>query len=210
MPSTRFPVAREGWGYTIGLLLLGLISSLMGGAVWAAIFFSLSALVAAFFRDPERTSPSEAGVVVAPADGRIIAIEDTAGGGKMVGIFLAVYDVHINRSPVAGTIEETRYRPGKFLAAFKANASEANEQNAIDIRTDSGENFRVVQIAGLIARRIVSWRSKGDTLARGERFGLIQFGSRTDLHLPPGYEVSVAKGDRVRGGESILARSSQR
>ncbi|MFC1492120.1 phosphatidylserine decarboxylase, partial [Nitrospinota bacterium] len=177
---------------------------------WAVFFFLLAIFVAAFFRDPERLPPSEPGAVVSPADGRVIAIEDPPGGGKLIGIFLAVYDVHINRSPVAGIIEDTRYRPGKFLAAFHQDAARVNEQNAIDIRTDSGENFRVVQIAGVIARRIVSWRRKGDTLAKGERLGLIQFGSRTDLHLPPDYEVSIVMGERVRGGETILARPSQR
>jgi len=166
--------------------------------------------VIAFFRDPDRTPPDDPGTVVSPADGRIIAIENTREGGKMVGIFLSIYDVHINRSPVEGSIREVNYRPGKFLAAFNKEAARVNEQNAIDIRTNSGENFKVVQIAGLIARRIVSWRMKGDTLAKGERIGLIQFGSRTDLHMPPGYPVSISMGDRVRGGETVIARSTKR
>ena len=203
----RFPVAREGWGYTIGLLVLGLISTLLGGTSWAIFYFLFALCVAAFFRDPKRIPPSETGIVASPADGKVIAIEDTENGGIMVGIFLAVYDVHINRSPVAGTIQETKYKPGQFLAAFNKNAAEANEQNAIDILSDSGENFRVVQIAVLIARRIVCWRGEGDTVSLGERFGLIQFGSRTDLHLPPGYNVSVSIGERVRGGETVIARS---
>lgn len=206
--NRHFPVAREGWGYTIGPLALGLISTLMGGTNWAIFYFLLALCVAAFFRNPERIPPAEAGAVASPADGKVIAIEDTESGGTMVGIFLAVYDVHINRSPVAGTIQETEYRPGQFLAAFNKNAAKANEQNAIDIQTNSGENFRVVQIAGLIARRIVCWYGKGDTIALGERIGLIQFGSRTDLHLPPGYTVSVSLGERVRGGETVIARSS--
>ncbi len=206
----RIPVAREGWGYSIGLLLMGTASYLMGGTSWAVFFFALAVCVIGFFRDPERQPPSGPGAVSSPADGRVITVENAPEGGKMVGIFLSVYDVHINRSPVAGTIEATDYRPGRFLAAFNQEAARVNEQNAIDIQTDSGENFRVVQIAGLIARRIVSWRGKGYTLARGERLGLIQFGSRTDLYLPPGYEVLVAKGDRVRGGETAVARPTQR
>ncbi len=205
----RIPVAREGWGYSIGLLLLGTLSYLMGGTGWAVFFFALAFCIIAFFRDPERQPPSDPAAVSSPADGRVITIEDTPEGGTMIGIFLAVYDVHINRSPVAGTIEATDHRPGRFLAAFNQDAAKVNEQNAIDIRTDSGENFRVMQIAGLIARRIVSWHGKGYNLSRGERFGLIQFGSRTDLYLPPGYEVLVAKGDRVRGGETAVARPTQ-
>ena len=206
--NPHYPVAREGWGYTIGLLTLGLISTLLGGTGWAIFCFLLALCVAAFFRDPERLPPTEPGAVASPADGKVIAIEETESGGTMVGIFLAVYDVHINRSPVAGTIQETEHKPGQFLAAFNKNAAKANEQNAIDILTNSGENFRVVQIAGLIARRIVCWYGKGDTIALGERIGLIQFGSRTDLHLPPGYTVEVSLGERVCGGETVIARAS--
>lgn len=208
--NRRFPVAKEGWGYAIGLLSLGFFAVWMKGSGWAFFFFILAMCVIAFFRDPDRTPPDDPGTVVSPADGRIIAIENTREGGKMVGIFLSIYDVHINRSPVEGSIREVNYRPGKFLAAFNKEAARVNEQNAIDIRTNSGENFKVVQIAGLIARRIVSWRMKGDTLAKGERIGLIQFGSRTDLHMPPGYPVSISMGDRVRGGETVIARSTKR
>jgi phosphatidylserine decarboxylase len=181
----------------------------MGGYGWAVLFFLLASFVAYFFRDPERTPPSGPGAVAAPADGRVVAIEDSENGGQMIGIFLAIYDVHINRSPVAGAIQEIEYRPGKFLAAFNKKAAEVNEQNAFDIQTESGENFRVVQIAGVIARRIVCWKKVGDLLDRGQRIGLIQFGSRTDLYLPPGYEITVKKGDRVRGGETAVARSIQ-
>ncbi len=181
----------------------------MGGYGWAVLFFLLASFVAYFFRDPERTPPSGPGAVAAPADGRIIAIEDSENGGQMIGIFLAIYDVHINRSPVAGAIRKIEYRPGKFLAAFNKKAAEANEQNAFDIQAESGENFRVVQIAGVAARRIVCWKKVGDILDRGQRIGLIQFGSRTDLYLPPGYEITVKKGDKVRGGETIVARSTQ-
>ncbi len=206
----RLSVAREGWRYIIGLAALGAFSLLMGGTGWAVFFFLLALLVASFFRDPERTPPAEPGAVVAPADGRVIAIEKIEGGGRMIGVFLSIYNVHINRSPVAGVIRAMEYRKGSFLAAFSKEAAQANEQNAIDIQTESGENFRVVQIAGVLARRIVNWRKKGDILGRGERIGLIQFGSRTDLYVPPGYETVVEMGEKIRGGETTVARPSQK
>jgi len=206
----RPPIAREGWGYTIGLFVLGGGSLLLGGQTWALFFFLLAFFVAFFFRDPIRVPPDDPVAIVSPADGRVIAIEQKSDGGKMIGIFLSIYNVHINRSPVKGAIHQMAYREGRFLAAFNKEAAQANEQNAIDIRTDSGENFRVVQIAGLIARRIVCWKKEGEQLDRGERLGLIQFGSRTDLHLPPGYEVTVEKGTAVRGGETTVARPTQR
>ena len=205
----RPPVAREGWGYTTGLALLGALSLAMGGYPWAVLFLSLASFVAYFFRDPERTPPSGPGVIASPADGRVVAVEDGENGGRKIGIFLAIYNVHINRSPVAGVIRKIEYRPGKFMAAFNEKADEVNEQNAFDIVTESGEKFRVVQIAGLIARRIVCWTKVGDVLNRGQRIGLIQFGSRTDLYFPPGYEITVKKGDKVRGGETTVARATQ-
>jgi CDP-diacylglycerol--serine O-phosphatidyltransferase len=165
--------------------------------MWAGFFFFLAFFVAFFFRDPIRVPPDDPCEIVSPADGRVVVVEQDSGGGQMIGIFLSIFNVHINRSPVTGAIRQTAYREGSFLAAFNKEAAQANEQNAIDIQTDSGENFRVVQIAGLIARRIVCWKREGDQLDRGERLGLIQFGSRTDLHLPPGYEVTVEKGDSV-------------
>jgi len=208
--NRRFPVAKEGWGYAIGLLALGFFAVWMKGNEWAVFFFVLAFCVIAFFRDPDRTPPDDPGTVVSPADGRVIAIENSDRGGKMVGIFLAIYDVHINRSPVEGSIQAINYRAGKFLAAFNKEAARMNEQNAIDIQTNSGENFRVVQIAGLIARRIVNWRLKGDNVEKGERLGLIQFGSRTDIYMPQGYAVSISMGDRVRGGETIIGRSTEK
>jgi len=164
-------------------------------------------MVAAFFRDPERTPPDVPGAVLAPADGRVVSVDAFETGGHAVRIFLSPLDVHINRSPVAGQILRAEYRRGRFLAAFREAASQVNEQNALDICTQSRENFRVVQIAGVLARRIVCWCKEGDALRAGERIGLIQFGSRTDLHLPPGYEVCVRRGEKVRGGETIVARA---
>lgn len=206
----RPPVAREGWGYIFGLLVLGGVFLLFSGKLWAGIFFLLAFYVAFFFRDPIRVPPDDPAAVVSPADGRVIAVEKTEDGCQMVGIFLSIMNVHINRSPAAGRIRNVEHQPGAFLAAFNKKAAEANERNTIDIQTNSGENFRVVQIAGLIARRIVCWKALNDPVDRAERLGLIQFGSRTDLHVPPGYEITVQKGESVRGGETIVARRSER
>lgn len=201
-------IAREGWGYISGLSAIGLISLFFGGWMWATIFFLLAAAVAGFFRDPHRTPPDEPGVVLSPADGRVVEIAPAEDAGKVVRIFLSPLDVHINRSPVEGRISSIHYQKGRFLAAYKEAASSNNEQNALEIETNTGDNFRVVQIAGVLARRIVCWTKAGDTISAGERFGLIQFGSRTDLYFPEGYDISVKQGQRVRGGETIVGRTN--
>ncbi len=206
--SSRRPlVAREGWGYVAGLLAAGLVALSFGGWAWAAPLCAAAAAVALFFRDPHRTPPEEPGVALAPADGRVVEVAPTEAGGSVVRVFLSPLNVHINRSPVEGRISRIDYRKGQFLAAYKQAASNVNEQNALEIETKAGDNFRVVQIAGVLARRIVCWTREGDDLEAGERFGLIQFGSRTDLYLPGGYEVSVEEGERVRGGETIVGRA---
>ncbi len=209
--SSRRPiVAKEGWGYVSGLLAAGLLSLFFGGWAWAILFFALAAAVAGFFRDPYRSPPGEPGAVLAPADGRVVEAASTEDAGGVVRIFLSPLDVHINRSPVDGRIAGVRHRKGRFLAAYKADASEVNEQNALEIETEAGERFRVVQIAGVLARRIVCWSKEGDSLRAGERFGLIQFGSRTDLYFPRGYDITAEPGQRVRGGETIVGRARSR
>ena len=168
--------------------------------------------VAAFFRDPERRIPTEEGVVVSPADGKVVGIADVSGDSRFsdtatrVSIFLSPLDVHINRLPVAGKVDDVRYQSGKFLAAYKEMASERNEQNALRIVDEKGRSFGVVQIAGAVARRIVCWVRPGDRLDRGARFGLIMFGSRTDVYLPNGLNLEIREGQRVKGGETILGR----
>lgn len=206
--SGRPFIAREGWAYILGLSALGLISLLFGGWMWASIFFLLAAAVAGFFRDPDRTPPDEPGVVLSPADGRVVEVSSAKDGGNVVRIFLSPLDVHINRSPVEGRISSIHYKKGRFLAAYKEAASSVNEQNTLEIKTNSGDNFKVIQIAGVLARRIICWSKEGDTIRAGERFGLIQFGSRTDLYFPEGYNISVEKGQRVRGGETVVGRTN--
>ena len=174
-------------------------------------FLALTGFVAYFFRDPERSIPTGSGLLLAPADGKIVTVnplqnDPVQPSGTLVSIFLSVFDVHINRAPMSGTVVDVRYQPGKFLPAFRADASDLNEQNVVTLQ--AGETRVIVtQIAGILARRIVCRIKAGDKLSPGERFGLIRFGSRVDILIPPEFAVSARLGQRVRGGESVLASS---
>jgi phosphatidylserine decarboxylase len=152
--------------------------------------------------------PAEPGAIVSPGDGRVVVVtdeEDAGRPGKRISIFLAVWNVHVNRAPAAGVITRMEYRPGKFLAAMRERASMENEQNVFTLSTDAGEMV-FKQIAGLIARRVVSWKQEGERVARGERIGLVRFGSRVDVWLPKDAEILVRVGENVKGGASVLAR----
>jgi len=181
------------------------------GFPWVGLLLSLLAIfMAYFFRDPNRVPPNDPDVVVSPADGRVTRIElpdPATNGPTLISIFLSPLDVHINRSPIPGKIVDVAYSPGKFLMATNEKASLVNEQNAITIQ---GEKITVVckQIAGILARRIVCWKGAGDQLNLGERFGMIKFSSRTDVLLPANVRVTVAEGDRVRGGITVIGRIS--
>jgi phosphatidylserine decarboxylase len=208
-------MVREGYTFglppfLIGTLLLAL--SNMYAKNWllisGAVLVLLGLFVFSFFRNPDRLIPSDPGLIVAPADGRVVVTrnEDNSGNpGKRISIFLAIWNVHVNRAPVAGTITRLDYKPGKFLAAWDENASFQNEQNVFTQSTDYGE-IVYKQIAGWVARRVVAWKKAGDTVARGERIGLVRFGSRVDLWLPGEAEILVKVGDHVKGGSSVLAR----
>ena len=205
-------IAKEGWPLILAAAALALLALLFG---WLAAGIALTLLtlgIAAFFRDPERAIPTGDGLVVSPADGRVVAIAPVQGDGLFgdavtrISIFLSPLDVHINRAPVAGRVNDVRYQTGKFLAAFKADASRVNEQNALRLVDERERNWGVVQIAGAVARRIVCHSKAGDVLSRGERFGLIMFGSRTDIYLPQGCGIEVVEGQRVKGGETIIGR----
>jgi phosphatidylserine decarboxylase len=202
-------VAREGLFYILIPLLLAIIPLAFGYWPVALVLLALAGFMAFFFRDPQRTSPPEAGVVVSPADGRVTRVRplvpDDPDSPNVVSIFLSPFDVHINRSPIAGTVTDVTYTRGKFLMATKEESSLINEQNALTIR---GEELTVVckQIAGVLARRIICWKRAGDAVALGERIGLIKFSSRTDLVLPPNVRLEVAEGARVRGGATIIGR----
>lgn len=195
-----------------GLLLMLLASVWDGGRIWSnvvgVIFLVLGLFVLYFFRDPEREIPGDPSAVVSPADGHVIEIVDEASegrAGKRITIFLSVFDVHVNRAPVAGRIAKVTYQPGRFYAAYRKRASEENEQNVIFLETPGGE-IVFKQIAGAIARRVLCWKQAGESVARGERVGMIRFGSRVDLWLPMGAEIVVRRGEKVAGGSSILAK----
>ncbi len=193
-------------GALAGGLLLG------GWAFWLGLIFTLSCLV--FFRDPERVPPARPGLVLAPADGRVVAVDRAPPPAELglgpaprprVGIFLSVLDVHVNRVPADGTVARIAYRHGAFLNASLDKASEANERNAIALALPDGREMAVVQIAGLIARRILCDLREGDAVRAGDRLGIIRFGSRTDLYLPEGVVPLVAEGQTMIGGETVIA-----
>lgn len=191
-------------------LVLSVAATIFGLWYVGLLFFLLALFMAFFFRDPRRVPPNDPDVVVSPADGRVTRIESPAGeanGPTLISIFLSPFDVHINRSPIRGKIVDVVYSPGKFLMATKEEASLVNEQNALTIQ---GEKITVVckQIAGILARRVVCWKQKGDQLKLGESFGLIKFSSRTDVLLPANVKVTVSEGDRVRGGITVIGRIS--
>ncbi len=175
--------------------------------IWALPFYILAAFCLYFFRDPDREIPSGP-VAVSPADGKVIVVKPEDGGNR-ISIFMNVFDVHVNRTPIPGRIVDVRYQEGRFLVASKDEASHANEQNTITVEGEmGGQKTRIVfkQIAGLIARRIICYKKPGETVAAGERVGLIKFGSRVDVQLGPEWEVTVRVGDRVSAGSSVIAR----
>jgi len=201
-------MVKDGYWFASPPLLLGIIGVVMHYNWIGGVLIFLGLFLAFFFRDPERTPPQDAATIVSPADGRVMEVLDESLGGKpghRISIFLSVFNVHVNRSPVAGRISSINYRTGKFYAAMRGRASAENEQNAFHVQTDHGEVV-FTQIAGWVARRIVCWKSVGDSLVRGERIGMIRFGSRMDIWLPEAVEILVRPGRHVAGGTSVLAR----
>ncbi len=203
-------MVRDGYFYGLGLIGVAILLWFFTGTWgWAVLPLLLAAFFLWFFRDPERAIPQDPGLVVSPADGKVteVARITTPDGERLrVSIFLSVFDVHVNRSPVAGVLREVRYRKGEFLNAMNPVCAQRNEQNLAVIDCPEGYQVSFIQIAGLLARRIVFNKRPGDLLARGERVGLIKFGSRTDLLLPGSAELFVKVGERVRGGASVIAR----
>jgi len=206
-------IHREGWPFIVAAGLFNLILFL--GAPWAGwIFLPVTVWVVAFFRDPDRQVPQGANLVICPADGRLLPIVDAApppelglGEEKLprLSIFMNVFNVHVNRIPCNGTVTRLAYRPGKFINASFDKASSENERMALRLKTDGGEEIAVVQIAGLVARRIVCNVQEGQSVCRGDRFGIIRFGSRVDVYLPETARVTVTAGQTVRAGETVLA-----
>ncbi|MGB6483980.1 MAG: phosphatidylserine decarboxylase family protein [Candidatus Acidiferrales bacterium] len=200
-------MVKDGFRFALPPLILGIVL-LIFRWWWGAIFIALGLFVLYFFRDPERQIPSEPSAVVSPADGRVVELVDELLGGrpgKRISIFLSVFNVHVNRAPVAGRISRMDYHPGKFMGAWKDKASEANEQNVITIAAPAGE-ITFKQIAGWVARRILCWTRIGDEVKIGQRIGMIRFGSRVDVWLPADAEILVQLGQHVAGGATQIAR----
>ncbi|MGH9720685.1 MAG: phosphatidylserine decarboxylase [Bryobacteraceae bacterium] len=195
----------DGIYYALAFAAGGALVSYLTRPWFAVPLFILAVFCLYFFRDPDREVP-EGPVAVSPADGKIVAIKAESPARTRVSIFLNVFDVHVNRSPVAGTIRDVRYQRGKFLVASQEAASAENEQNTVTVESPDGVRVVFKQIAGLIARRIVFHKRAGDAVAAGERVGLIKFGSRVDVELGPEWEVMVKEGDRVAAGSSVLAQ----
>lgn len=205
----KLPIAKEGYPFIVPLGLLAVIFAFTPIAWLSCVFGLLFLFCANFFRDPEREIPMDPKAVVSPADGKVVEIvtEESPHIGEpftRISIFLNVFNVHVNRMPVEGRIEKSEYTPGKFLAAFNHKASRDNEQQLLLIQSDDGPKILVKQIAGLIARRIVCYAKTGERFMRGERFGMIRFGSRADVFVPLDTELRVTVGDKVSGGSSIL------
>jgi phosphatidylserine decarboxylase len=200
-------MVRDGYYYAGLLLVAAVLVGILTAPAWGVPCVLLAAFFLWFFRDPERAIPDTEGAIVSPADGKVTDVSSVSLDGKTwtrVSIFLNVFDVHVNRSPIAGTIRDVRYQRGKFLNAMNQACADLNEQNAVRIEGE-GQTIVLKQIAGLLARRIVFNKKVGDQVGRGERVGLIKFGSRTDIFFDPAAKLNVDKGDRVRGGASVLA-----
>ncbi|MGQ9920251.1 MAG: phosphatidylserine decarboxylase family protein [Desulfobacca sp.] len=213
MKERRGPIAAPGYRF----ILTGIVITLLGlwlGALVLILGLVTTGFFAFFFRDPERPVPSKAGLVVAPADGRVIALERQREEfflkqpAQKISIFMNIFDVHVNRAPVLAQVLGLYYQPGQYLAANRPEAPAQNEQLAVHLRTPEQEDVVMVQIAGLLARRIISYLQEGGEVARGERVGLICFGSRVDLYLPESYQIQVNIGQKVKAGSSILGRRS--
>src|ERR1700746_3748169 len=200
-------MVRDGYYYALGLIAAAVLVGSLANPLWAIIPCLLAVFFLWFFRDPERAIPQEPGALVSPADGKVTDVAPVTVGNSRrtrISIFLSVFDVHVNRSPIAGTINEVRYQRGRFLDARSKLCAEQNEQNVVTVK---GEDQTVIfkQIAGLLARRIVFHPKVGDRVERGERIGLIKFGSRVDVLFTPEAAVQVKLGEHVKGGETVLA-----
>jgi len=207
-------MVREGYSFGLPPFLIGL-ALLTWGKGWifgtGVVFLMVGLFVFSFFRNPDRVIPTEGGVIVAPADGRVVVVKEeeySGRPGKRVSIFLAVWNVHVNRAPAAGTITKLEYKPGKFLAAWDERTSLENEQNIFTQTTEHGE-IVYKQIAGWVARRCIAWKQEGDAVTCGERIGLVRFGSRMDVWLPGEPEIAVRVGQHVKGGSTVLARMGE-
>jgi len=205
-----FPVARPGYPIIFAAAFVTAILGLLGLTTITLVSLGVTLFICYFFRDPDRVTPRKEGAVVSPADGRVLSVLKTAnerffdGPCLKISIFMSVFNVHVNRIPCKGEVTNIVYHPGKFFSANLDKASEQNEHNAVFLKTEDGVQMSMVQIAGLIARRIICKLQVGDQVNRGERFGMICFGSRVDVYLPQNVEPTVKTGDKVQAGTSVL------
>ncbi len=203
-------MAKEGFPFFIPMVLLTVILGVLGWKVWMTLGIILSLFIAYFFRNPRREIPNLQNVVLSPADGRVVHVGECEENRFLkekalkISIFMSLFDVHLNRAPVSGTILAKNYTPGRFFAANVEKSSLLNEQNAMILETEDRFKILLIQIAGFVARRIVCYAKVGDILRKGQIFGLIRFGSRVDLYLPPEVKPIVRVGQHVKGGESII------
>ncbi len=202
-------LAREGYPFVAGGLLVAIIVQFVAGGVLAFLCWLIALFMLQFFRDPIRKIPDDKGVIVSPADGKVVTVRqatDPVSGKNAtnIAIFLNVFSVHATRIPVSGEVFQRIYRKGKFINAAVDKSSEENERNSIVIRTDDNKEVTCIQIAGLIARRILCYVTEGQSVQRGQRYGFIRFGSRVELFLPQEYRITVNVGDKVRGGADII------
>jgi phosphatidylserine decarboxylase len=210
MKKPQIPIAREGIPFIAFIAFVTLILTLLGYDLLALLALLLTAFVTYFFRDPERITPDDEDVVVSPADGKVILVEKIFDDRFVnehvykISIFMSVFDVHVNRLPLDGEVEKIVYTPGSFYAANTDQGGLANEHCALILNTKKNFRYAVVQVAGLVARRIVCWVEKGDRVERGSRFGLIRFGSRVDIYLPQHLQVEVRSGQRLKAGETVI------
>ena len=213
-PKAPWPhplIAREGWPFLAISFLTSLAVTWLAGWAWALPLWVIAVFVLQFFRDPPRHAPAGADLVLSPADGRIVAVEEVDDPwlnrrALKISVFMNVFNVHSNRAPVDGVVKNRWYNPGKFMNADLAKASTENERNALWFQTGDGQDVTCVQVAGLIARRILCYVEPGVRLQRGERYGFIRFGSRVDVYLPPDARPRVALGDKVRASSDVLAQ----
>jgi phosphatidylserine decarboxylase len=210
MKEPQIPVAKEGYPFIIFSAFATITAALLEYEFFAVLLLFLTGFIFYFFRDPERVVPDGEDVVVSPADGKIILVEKMFDDRFVnehvykVSIFMSIFDVHVNRLPFSGEVEKIQYKAGSFYAANTDQGGLSNEHCALILSTPKNFHYAVVQVAGLVARRIVCWVEKGDTVARGSRFGIIRFGSRVDIYLPQQMQLEVRSGQRVRAGETII------
>ena len=210
--QTAFPVAKAGYPLIVAAAFVTLIFALLEMTLAALLGMVIAFSFCGFFRDPDRVIPDQAGGIVAPADGKVIVVDTVEssaffnGRCKKISIFMTVFNVHVNRIPFDGVVEKISYHPGKFFAANLDKASVQNEHNAVFLKTPENKAMCVVQVAGLIARRIICYIQPGMELTKGQRYGLICFGSRLDVYLPDDVDITVAVGDKVKAGTSLIGQ----